>query len=416
MKKSRYNIFVDLEEQLLAFNSKTLALLEFDRDFFNKFNNNDINEEEKNILLEMGFLIKDDNELEYLEYIYNKKKFSKDSLNLTIKLTNDCNLRCKYCYQEHKKNKLSMNDTDTLIKFIKKQLEEYKSVNIHWFGGEPLLNINPLLKVEEFLVSNNIKGNSDITSNGYLLNQKIMNNLKKTRISSFQITLDGEKNQHDILRITSSNKGTFDRIIENIKLLIKNKIYVDLRININNKNRNLIELLKFINKLDKEKQFLSIYGNELTNFELSENIEGLYFKNLKEYSEAYLNFQEDFFKLKMFFPRPTNVNIGCEFETDSCFMVETDLKLYFCTSSDNNDCFCQGEILSNGEIKLNMENYIKKISESPFKNVKCRECKLLPMCMGGCTLKRISGQESCIPEKYNLEQYIKLLYKEAISK
>ena len=220
MKKSRYNIFVDLEEQLLAFNSKTLALLEFDRDFFNKFNNNDINEEEKNILLEMGFLIKDDNELEYLEYIYNKKKFSKDSLNLTIKLTNDCNLRCKYCYQEHKRNKLSMNDSDTLIEFIKKQLEEYKSVNIHWFGGEPLLNINPLLKIEEFLVSNNIKGNSDITSNGYLLNQKIMNNLKKTRISSFQITLDGEKNQHDSLRITSSNKGTFDRIIENIKLLI----------------------------------------------------------------------------------------------------------------------------------------------------------------------------------------------------
>lgn len=77
MKKSRYNIFVDLEEQLLAFNSKTLALLEFYRDFFNKFNNNDINEEEKNILLEMGFLIKDDNELEYLEYIYNKKSFQK---------------------------------------------------------------------------------------------------------------------------------------------------------------------------------------------------------------------------------------------------------------------------------------------------------------------------------------------------
>lgn len=387
MKKSKYNIFVDLEEQMLAFNSKTLALLEFDRDFFNKFNNNDINEEEKKILLEMGFLVKEDNELEYLEYIYNKKKFSKDSLNLTIKLTNDCNLRCKYCYQEHKRNNLSMRDTDTLIKFIEKQLEEYKSVNIHWFGGEPLLNINPLLKIEEFLVSKNIKGNSDITSNGYLLNQKVLNNLKKTRISSFQITLDGEKNQHDSLRITSSNKGTFDRIIENIKLLIKNKIYVDLRININNKNRNLIELLKFINKLDEEKQFLSIYGNELTNFELSENIEGLYFKNLKEYSKAYFNFQEDFFKLKMFFPRPTNVNIGCEFETDSCFMVETDLKLYFCTSSDNNDCFCQGEILSNGEIKLNMENYIKKISESPFKKDKCRECKLLPMCMGGLHFK-----------------------------
>lgn len=47
-------------------------------------------------------------------------------------------------------------------------------------------------------------------------------------------------------------------------------------------------------------------------------------------------------------------------------------------------------------------------------NEKCINCNILPMCMGGCTLKRINNKESCIPEKYNLENYVKLLYEEAV--
>ena len=124
MEKSKFNIFVNYNDSILAFNSKTLALLEFDKNFYNRFNKNDLTKEEKDILLEMGFLIKEDNELNYLEYIYNKKKFSKESLNLTIKLTNNCNLRCKYCYQEHKKNILSMENADIIIKFIEKELKK----------------------------------------------------------------------------------------------------------------------------------------------------------------------------------------------------------------------------------------------------------------------------------------------------
>ena len=415
MEKSKFNIFVNYNDSILAFNSKTLALLEFDKNFYNRFNKNDLTKEEKDILLEMGFLIKEDNELNYLEYIYNKKKFSKESLNLTIKLTNNCNLRCKYCYQEHKKNILSMENADIIIKFIEKELKKgYKFINIHWFGGEPLLNLQPLFKIEEFLVSKKINGDSDITTNGYILSQNLIEKIKKTRIRTFQITLDGNKTTHDKLRVTTDNRETFDKTIENIKLLTKNHIKVDLRININNKEKHFKELLNYIKKMNIDDRFLDIYGNELTNFELSKNIDNLYFKDLKEYAKSYFGFQKDFFALKMIFPRPANVNIGCEFETDSCFMIETDLRLFFCTSSEDNELFNQGEILSNGDVKLNMDNYVKKLSLSPFNDENCRKCKLLPMCMGGCTLKRMNGKESCIPEKYNLENYIKLLYKEAI--
>lgn len=415
MKKSRFNIFVNYNDSILAFNSKTLALLELDKDFFDRFNCYNLTNEEKEILFKMGFLIEHDNELEYLEYIYNKKKFSKDSLNLTIKLTNNCNFRCKYCYQEHKKNTLSIQNADTIIKFIKKEIKKgYKSVNVHWFGGEPLLNLKPLFKIEKFLKDENIDGHSDITSNCYILDKSLIDKLKETRVSLFQITLDGNKLEHDFLRVTSSNKETFEKTIEKIKLLTENKMVVNLRININNRNKDFKDLLNYIKNLNIDNRFLNIYGNELTNFKLSEKIDNLYFKSLKEYSKRYFDFQKEFFNLKMNFPRPTNVNIGCEFETDSCFMIETDLNLFFCTSSDDNSLFSQGKILKNGDIKLNIDNYIKKLSLSPFKIEKCINCNILPMCMGGCTLKRMNDKESCIPEKYNLQNYIKLLYEEAV--
>ena len=220
----------------------------------------------------------------YSDFVYercvnNMKKFSKDTLNLTIKLTNNCNLRCVYCYQNHENDILTLDNTEIIIKFLKKQVEAgYKSVDIHWFGGEPLF----------------------------------------------------------------------------------------------------------------------------------------YFQQLKDYSSSYLNVQKDFLKINMEFPRPTLIDIGCIFNATSSFLIETDLKLFFCTSSEDNPSFEQGRILKDGNIELNYTNYCSRVNSSPFDDDECMECKLLPICMGGCPLKRILGKEPCIPEKYYINDYVKLLYLEAI--
>ena len=62
---------------------------------------------------------------------------------LTFIVTEDCNLRCKYCYVTHKsKNKVMK--LETAIKFIDYILEDTKfikseAVILDFIGGEPLL-------------------------------------------------------------------------------------------------------------------------------------------------------------------------------------------------------------------------------------------------------------------------------------
>ena len=38
---------------------------------------------------------------------------------------------------------------------------------------------------------------------------------------SYQITLDGDENEHDKVRFVSKNKGSYREIVNNIKLLLK---------------------------------------------------------------------------------------------------------------------------------------------------------------------------------------------------
>lgn len=68
-----------------------------------------------------------------------------DSLQLTLFLTNTCNLNCVYCYEQHK-DKHSMT-FDCAIEWIKRCLSDTgnKFVTIYLFGGEPLLQY-PLVK------------------------------------------------------------------------------------------------------------------------------------------------------------------------------------------------------------------------------------------------------------------------------
>ena len=59
-------------------------------------------------------------------------------LMLTIMPTEDCSFRCVYCYEDHKKGKMSKTVQNSIIKFVQKNIRYYTELNVGWFGGEPL--------------------------------------------------------------------------------------------------------------------------------------------------------------------------------------------------------------------------------------------------------------------------------------
>ena len=150
--------------------------------------------------------------------------------------------------------------------------------------------------------------------------------------------------------------------------------------------------------------------NNAHEFDTSEKINGFYFDTAYEYGNAYDKVQNSFIKYGYKFPRNYTKKCGCAFEMPNTFLVDCDLKLYFCTSSEKDDFFCQGYINDEGEICTN-ENYLKRRNLSVFHDDECKNCIFLPMCMGGCNYCRMKSEKYCIPEKYFFDDFVKKLFR-----
>ena len=61
-----------------------------------------------------------------------------NTLRLIILPTEKCNFCCKYCYETFDKGKMSLEIQDSLIKFVKKNITKFSSMEVRWSGGEPL--------------------------------------------------------------------------------------------------------------------------------------------------------------------------------------------------------------------------------------------------------------------------------------
>ena len=161
---------------------------------------------------------------------------------LHIGLSYKCNMRCKHCFVSRQKDLINTNQ----IRKIVDVLYSKGLINIIYTYGEPLLakNINEITSYAKQ------KGlNQTLMTNGYFLNQKIINMLLNNNVKNIMISLDSiDKEKHN------SNRGlsnAFDKAIEAVKLLPKDKFNVGLAVSIDNSNidelDSIVELAKDLN-------------------------------------------------------------------------------------------------------------------------------------------------------------------------
>lgn len=148
--------------------------------------------------------------------------FDRSILNVTILLTLDCNFRCPYCFESLKKVSIS-NKLNVVVDFLKKFIfdNSIKHLNINFFGGEPLLEIENIEKIYDemyyFCKLNGVSYNSTITTNGYLLDKCTYKKLEKMKVNTFQITIDEIESIHNKYRYLEGKGNTFDKIVSNLK-------------------------------------------------------------------------------------------------------------------------------------------------------------------------------------------------------
>lgn len=211
-----------------------------------------------NYLFNNGYLVdKDIDALKEVEKTQRDVYEHKDVLSLVFILTENCNLRCVYCCEQHKQTRMSTGLQDQIVKFVEENIHKYKCLKVEWFGGEPLLcmDIIEYLSKKFMAICNKHKVQyfAVTSTNGFLLNAQNLEKLKNLRVLSYQITVDGVKETHDSQRMQANGSGSWDIIIHNLR---------DIR---DNFKSNLISLIIRTNVTYPIYQNIDKYMDFLTN-------------------------------------------------------------------------------------------------------------------------------------------------------
>lgn len=164
---------------------------------------------------------------EHIEYYLNHRIKS-----ITLQLTQQCNLRCTYCiysetanqYQRsHTVNRMSFEVAKKALDFFVRCSDDLESVNVGFYGGEPLLEYKLIQKCVQYLQQNypERKISYSMTSNGTLLNYEIIDFLVNNKFT-LMISLDGPQKINDRnRRFKKDGSGTFGAVMENLNIIAK---------------------------------------------------------------------------------------------------------------------------------------------------------------------------------------------------
>ena len=166
---------------------------------------NDITKE----LLALGF------DTNVREIFSDNKNSLSAPLEYYFDYTNECNLRCKHCYNRESINNLHTMTNEEIVKIIK-DMYECGIMRIHLAGGEPTLFPDKLRTYME--TANKYGIVSSMSSNGMLITEEIFDIIVKNNVTSFTVSLesaDEEKNAQ------IRGRGVLEKSKEGIRRLAK---------------------------------------------------------------------------------------------------------------------------------------------------------------------------------------------------
>ncbi|WMJ85630.1 Cys-rich peptide radical SAM maturase CcpM [Anaerocolumna sp. MB42-C2] len=143
---------------------------------------------------------------------------------ITLQVTQNCNLRCDYCAysgkynnRTHSKKSMSFETAYKAIDFLVKHSRCTKKSIVGFYGGEPLLEINLIKEVISY-IETNYEGKEftyAMTTNATLLTDEIVNYLAAKDVW-LTISIDGPKSIHDLNRCFENGRGSYDIVIKNL--------------------------------------------------------------------------------------------------------------------------------------------------------------------------------------------------------
>lgn len=433
MKPSKFNYFFEVDGQtILAYNSFTTALVKLEEEEFGHLQDFCTEPKEdffetrnllpfRDQLEEVGLIVPQEvDELEQIRALRAAVQQEERHLGLTILPTLNCNFQCCYCFSYARQERLSHTVRQALLHFVKQKLDKVENLSISWFGGEPLLCLDV---IEDLSAQFKVMGEERqvkitpgaIITNGYLLTREVAGRLQKAGISSAQVTLDGDQETHDRRRPLRGGQGTFQRILDN---LTSTSDLLEIQVRINLDRNNLDGALGALDSLAAcglEQKVHVSFGHVKPYTEACADVAAVCLSP-REFSEKELIFTKEALRRGFrSFPYP-RLHLGgvCGADKQLAFVVGPDGLLFKCwAEASMGASWSTGSLLQEEPTHGQRDNLQRYLDWNPLADEQCRDCRLLPICMGGCPHQRIRHgvDTDCSTWRYNLLETLALRYK-----
>jgi len=381
-------------------------------------------------LVENGILVEQQrDELAEVIDANSKAIASNASLDYVIQPTAACQLGCGYCGQEHHPVVMDEATQDLVVATLRRRLRasrperSYSSVNVGWFGAEPLMGMSAIRRLTPLLrLAVEAEGatyESHVVTNGLALSRSLARELAgPLAVSHVDVTLDGPRAVHDQRRHTKSGHGTFDQIWRNLLSIAADETIdfdLTLRCNVDASNADavpeLIALLAASPLADRARLYFSpvyAWGNDADEAAL----------DARDFAAREIEW------MSMQLERGMPVQLVPGRREVVCIAVQPDARVvdaygseYTCTEVPYVPAYGTPNSYETGSVQVFIGEPNQSGAPLPFRQfndevarglVGCAECELLPICGGACPKAWQDGRVPCPSHKVNLGERLLL--------
>lgn len=418
MKKNQYIQHTEYSSDVyLCYNSYNNKFLFLNKEKYLQFESlndkkafKDIDKDLYELLKENQFIVEDDfNGYENTLYAKNKMRYNSSTYHLMINTTLDCNLNCWYCYE----NRVKGSKLDSsVIEAIKKNIAEeymkssFKVLKVSFFGGEPLFYFEGVKSIldycKAFCEEKGIEIIADFTTNATLITKEVIDYLKSFRCH-FQITLDGNRETHNLVKKDNKNTDTYGCVIQALRLIEKeiSQRWVAVRINFTNKT------LKYIDEIISDIDFMNrktcyVILKKVWQVKTEQVSQKLLFNAIQKLFNK--SFLVDYYVM----PKGSI----CYAERYREVLINYDGKIFKCSTIGSFDDANSLGKLNYKTGQINWEENKISIWMNDMTPQYCKECKWFPACLGPCNKQIIAHKKKkiCTFDAMNMSQKDYLIY------